>query len=87
MTPTQKSSSSKQKELEKIAVPQWPTVAGLQIWKARLLTTVFIACGDNDQHAWGAWLGEAMEDKPHMDALSQLSERRFQSIDAKLGCR
>ena len=85
LTPTHKSSSSgKQREAEKIAIPQWPKVADLQIWKARLLTSVLIACGDNDQNAWGAWLAEAMNDRPDMDALSQLSERRFQSIDAKL---
>ena len=72
-TPTHKSSSSKQREAEKITIPQWPKVADLQIWKARLLTSVLIACGDNDQNAWGSWLAEAMNDRPDMDALSQLS--------------
>ena len=84
LTPTQKSSSGRQKEAEKIAIPQWPKVADLQIWKTRVLTSVLIACGDNDQSAWGTWLGEAMADRPDMDALSQLSDRKFQSIDAKL---
>ena len=70
LTPTHKSSSSsKQREAEKITVPQWPKVADLQIWKTRVLTSVLIACGDNDQGTWGAWLGEAMVDRPDMDAL------------------
>ena len=43
LTPTHKSSSSKQREAEKITIPQWPKVADLQIWKTRILTSVLIA--------------------------------------------
>ena len=74
----------KLREADKIVVPPWPSVAGLKAWKTRVITNLFVACGDRDQKAWGDWISEAMIDNPDMDKLARIAEPRFQSMDAKL---
>ena len=69
---------------DKVSIPAWPTVAGLKAWKSRIITNLFVACGDQDQKSCGDWISEAMVDNPDMDKLARVAEPRFQSIDAKL---
>ena len=42
-----------------------------------------MASGDNDIEAWQQWLAPAMEAEPGLVTIS--GDKRFQSIDAKLG--
>ena len=74
----------KLREAVKVSIPSWPTVAGLNAWKPRVIMNVFAACGDQDRKSWGDWISEAMVDNPDVDKLSRVAEPRFQSIDAKL---
>ena len=74
----------KLREADKIVIPAWPSVVGLKIWKTRVITNLFVACGDRDQKAWGDWISEAMVDNPDMVKLARIAEPRFQSMDAKL---
>ena len=74
----------KVREADKVSIPPWPSVAGLKSWKSRVITNIFVACGDQDQKAWGDWISEAKTDSPDMDKLAKITEHRFQSIDVKL---
>lgn len=72
------------RKASKVNVPPRPKVHGLGLWKANLIQAVISAANDSDQQPWIDWIKEAIED-PDPDKLMDSGDRRFHSIDAKLG--
>eukprot|EP00435_Cladocopium_sp_Y103_P017039 s4605_g4.t1 len=72
------------REAEKITVQDWPRVDGVESWKSEVIHEVCIASGDDDHDEWKTWLAPCFADTPDLVLLGRQSEKKFQSIDAKL---
>eukprot|EP00435_Cladocopium_sp_Y103_P043617 s3693_g12.t1 len=72
------------REAEKIVIQDWPRVDGVESWKSEVIHEVCIASGDDDHDEWKAWLAPCFVDTPDLVMLRRQSEKKFQSIDAKL---
>eukprot|EP00435_Cladocopium_sp_Y103_P049810 s1489_g15.t1 len=72
------------REAEKIVIQDWPRVDGVESWKSEVIHEVCIASGDDDHDEWKAWLAPCFADTPDLVMLRRQSEKKFQSIDAKL---
>eukprot|EP00435_Cladocopium_sp_Y103_P025293 s1635_g6.t1 len=72
------------REAEKINILDWPRVDAVESWKSDVIHAVCIASGDDDHDEWKAWLAPCFADTPDLVLLGQQSEKKFQSIDAKL---
>ena len=75
----------RRQELAAIAMPPFPSINQILQWKAELIQNVAIASGRVNSDPVAAWIGKAMDDDVTVDALADVDDMRFGTLDLKLG--